>query len=80
MYVIGGEDAQNKSTNSVQGYRFRLKQTFENCLEQLQVPPMLDCRCDHGVAQCESGIVVCGGWNDDAELNTCEIYDKSAKV
>ncbi len=80
MYVIGGQDAQNKPTNNVQGYRLRVNEKFEYRLEALQVPPMLDCRYDPGATQCESGIVVCGGWNDGAELNTSEFYDKTANA
>ncbi len=80
VYLIGGLNAHYKAINTVQGYRLRRKEKFENRLKKLQVPPMLDRRYNAGVTQCESGIVVCGGRNDVDALNTCEIYDKSANA
>ncbi len=77
-YIIGGRDSEKKPTNAVQGYRMRRHKKTETRLEEVQVAPMLECRECPGVTQFESGIVVCGGWKDDALL-TCEIYDSRAK-
>ena len=77
VYCIGGnvDEIWSQPTNKV--YRLNLKEPSSNWEE---VASMAEKRSFFGAAACNGCLVVAGGYNENSELNTTELYEPRLNI